>query len=85
MIYLFFAESVLDYSPLLVGVSFDAGSVTGDKQCFNISITNDEIREVGNEVFYGILVNPVPLLDDIIFTQPNVTITIADCKCIELQ
>ena len=66
-------------------ISFAAGSKTGDEQCFTITIVNDGISEVGNEKFSLSLLNPESLLNDIIILQPNVTVTIADCKYINPQ
>ena len=80
-----FAVSILDYSSLKLDISFAAGSKTGDEQCFTITIVNDGISEVGNEIFSLSLLNPEPLLNDIVILQPNVTVTIVDCKYINPQ
>ena len=76
--------SVLDYTSLKRNVSFQAGSKTGDKQCFTIDIVNDGIREDGNESFFLTLINPEPMLSDVAIRQSNVTVIIADCKFIKL-
>ena len=74
----------MDYTSLKRDVSFPAGSKSGDEQCFIIDIVNDSIREDGNESFFLTLINPEPLLSEIVIHQSNVTVIIADCKFIKL-
>ena len=76
----------MDYTSLKSDVSFPVGSKSGNEQCFIIDIVNDGITEDGNESFFLTLtlINPEPLLSDIVIRQSNVTVIIADCKFIKL-
>lgn len=77
---IYIIESPQDFTLSKQDITFAAGSTASDEQCLTLDIVNDNIREVGHENFSIILVNPQPLLEDIIFVQSTVTVTIADCK-----
>ncbi len=63
-----------DYvSFLLVLLTFDEGSISGDEQCYDVVIIDDNLVE-DNEIFSVTLTSPEPPLLGIILSQATVTI-----------
>jgi hypothetical protein len=57
----------------LVSLTFDVGSVSGDEQCYDVLIIDDDLVE-DNEIFFITLTSPEPALLGIILSQATVTI-----------
>ena len=58
---------------LLVPLTFDKGSVSGDEQCYDVVIIDDDLVE-DNEIFFVRLTSPEPALLGSTLSQATVTI-----------
>jgi hypothetical protein len=57
----------------LVLLTFDEGSVSGDEQCYDVVIIDDNLVE-NNEIFFVTLTSPEPPLLGSILSRATVTI-----------
>jgi hypothetical protein len=65
----------------LVSLTFGVGSVSGDEQCYDVVIIDDNLVE-DNEIFFVTLTSPEPVLLGSILSRATVTISpdLADSK-----
>ena len=69
-----------DYSLLADELTFEILSTVGEQKCQEIEIFKDDVTEPPEE-FVITLINPNPILDDIMIQEPSsITVTISDCE-----